>query len=71
MDAMKNLAVMHLNGEGCEQVSFLKSHLYCKFLHSKYTRAMTFENLWQDENAARYMLRIAKEAELANGHKHS
>jgi len=34
---MKNLAAMHLNGEGCEQ----------------------------DENAARYMLRIAKEAEHA------
>jgi hypothetical protein len=32
---------------------------------------LTFENLWQDENAARYMLRIAKEAELANGQRHS
>jgi|LauGreDrversion2_3_1035106.scaffolds.fasta_scaffold157138_1 hypothetical protein len=34
--------------------------------YSEYTRALTFENLWQDENAARYMLRIAKEAELAS-----
>jgi len=68
---MKNLAAMHLNWEGCEQVSILKSPLYCEFLHSEYTRALTFENLWQDENAARYMLRIAKEAELANGQRHS
>ena len=53
-DAMKNLAAMHLNWEGCEQVSILKSPLYCEFLHSEYTRALTFENLWQDENAVRY-----------------
>jgi tetratricopeptide (TPR) repeat protein len=51
---MKNLAAMHLNWEGCEQVSILKSPLYCEFLHSEYTRALTFENLWQDENAVRY-----------------
>jgi TPR repeat protein len=71
VDAMKNLAVMHLNGEGCEQVSILRNPLYCEVLHSQYTRTLTFKNLWQDENAARYMLRIAKEAELANGQRHS
>ena len=42
VDAMKNLAAMHLNGEGCEQVSFLNTLLYSEILHSKYTWTLDF-----------------------------